>query len=187
MQNLVEITEEKHNVKLDLRYATTNNVCGVKMYNQARCFLHFKAEEKLIKASKIALNHGLRFKIFDGFRPFEAQKFMYEKFPEGFFSNPKTGAVPHCRGVAVDLTLIDAQNNELEMGSDFDEFSELAFHDCEKISDEAKKNRKLLFDIMQEAGWDFYSKEWWHYQLFDARKYEIVDDNNLQFLSEKEG
>src|SRR3989338_3098254 len=173
-KNLVEITPDKHNVVLDLRYATANNVCGIKMYKQARCFLHFEAEKKLAEAIKIAALQNLKFKIFDGLRPMQVQKFMYEKFSGDFISNPQTGSTPHCRGVAIDLTLIDVNGNELEMGSDFDEFSELAYHNCKKISAEAKKNRLLLFDIMQEAGFDFYSKEWWHYQLFEPRKYPIV-------------
>ncbi len=175
MHNLIEITQEKHGVLLDLRYASTNNVCGVKMYNEAKCFLHKDAEEKLRKAIEIAARYDLSFKIFDGFRPLEAQKFMYEKFSGDFVSNPQTGSTPHCRGVAIDLTLIDLRDRELEMGSDFDEFSPLAFHNCEEISEEAKKNRRLIFDIMQEAGFDFYSKEWWHYQLFEPRKYQVVD------------
>jgi D-alanyl-D-alanine dipeptidase len=175
MNNLIEITAKDFNISLDLKYASTNNVCDVKMYNEARCFLHKDAAFSLKKAVEIAKKHELRFKIFDGFRPLEVQKFMYEKFSGDFVSNPKTGSIPHCRGVAVDLTLIDKNDNEIEMGSDFDEFSELAFHNCEKISDEAKKNRQLLFDIMKKAGFDFYSKEWWHYQLFDARNYEIAE------------
>lgn len=175
MSNLVPITPQTHDLELDLRYATTNNVCNVKMYEKPLCFLHKEAEEKLKNAIKIAAKHNLRLKIFDAFRPLSVQKFMYEKFSGDFVSDPKTGAVPHCRGVAIDLTLIDKDQNELEMGSDFDEFSELAYHNCQKISANAQKNRKLLFDIMKEAGWDFYEKEWWHYQLFNARNYNISD------------
>ncbi len=182
MQDLIEITEEKYNVKLDLRYATLNNVCKVKMYNSARCFLHIEAAKKLEKATEIASLHNLRFKIFDGFRPFEVQKFMYQKFSGDFVSNPQTGSVPHCRGVAIDLTLIDENNQELEMGSDFDEFSKTAFHNCEEISVAAKKNRALLLKIMTEAGFDFYSKEWWHYQLFNPRNYKIAEIPDLSLI-----
>lgn len=166
-------------MQLDLRYASTNNVCGVEIYSHALCFLHKDAADALLRAIKIAAKHNLRFKIWDGFRPITAQKFMFDKFAVNgecdFISNPKTGSTPHCRGVAVDLTLIDANGKELEMGSDFDEFSDLAFHNCTRVSPIAKQNRELLFNIMKEAGWDFYSKEWWHYQLFDARKYPISE------------
>lgn len=184
IKDLIKITETEFNVKLDLRYATTNNVCNIKLYSAPICYLHKDAAEALQSAIKIAAKKNLRFKIFDGFRPIKVQQFMYEQFPDidgtgGFVSNPLTGSTPHCRGVAVDLTLIDEDGNELEMGSDFDEFTDLAFHNCERISPTAKKNRALLFDIMKEAGWDFYSKEWWHYQLFNARGFEIVEDDYL--------
>lgn len=177
---LVEIKKPEFNVELNLRYATANNVCGHKLYNQAICYLHKDAADALKKAITLAAAHNLRFKIFDGFRPISVQQYMYDKFPSddpsgGFISNPKTGSIPHCRGIAVDLTLIDTQGTELEMGSDFDEFSDLAFHDCTRISARAKQNRRLLFDIMEKAGWDFYSKEWWHYQLFKPREYAVID------------
>lgn len=186
-KDLVKITEEKFGVKIDLRYATSNNVCGEKLYKTSFCYLHKDAADAFLKAIAIAKNHNLKFKIFDAFRPIQVQKFMFDKFPDdgengGFVSNPKTGSTPHCRGVAIDLTLIDQDGNQLEMGSDFDEFSDLAFHNCEKISAKAKENRRLLFDIMKDAGFDFYSKEWWHYQLFEPRKYEIIETDGLTFF-----
>jgi D-alanyl-D-alanine dipeptidase len=179
MKNLIEITEKKFDVKLDLRYATKNNVCNVKLYSYPFCYLHESAIEPLEKAIKAAKNLGLKIKIWDAFRPFEIQKFMFEKFAhnpkfEGFISNPEGGATPHCRGVAIDMTLLDKSGKELEMGTDFDDFSELAFHNCHKISTEAQRNRLILLGLMSVAGWDFYSKEWWHYQLFKPREYPIV-------------
>ncbi len=184
MNNLKKITTTEFSIELDLRYATANNVCGIKLYREPLCYLHPNAAEALQKASKIAATYDLYFKIFDGFRPIKVQQFMFDKFPDdgengGFVSNPKTGSIPHCRGVAIDLTLVDKSGNELDMGSDFDEFTELAFHDCTNISPEAKGNRELLLKIMTEAGWDFYSKEWWHYQLFNARGYEVVTEDSL--------
>jgi len=178
MTKLVEITEEKFGVILDLRYATKNNVCNIPLYSKPLCLLHESAADGLKKAVLEAKNLGLKIKIFDGFRPMEVQQFMYDKFPSddpngGFVSNPKTGSTPHCRGVAIDLTLCDANGNELDMGTDFDEFSETAYHRCDKVSKEAQRNRLVLLGIMTLAGFDFYSKEWWHYQLFDARQYEI--------------
>lgn len=179
MKNLIEITEEKHGVILDLRYASSNNVCRQKLYAHPFCYLHEEAANKLCKAVDSAKKLGLKLKIFDGFRPIAVQRFMFAKFPSddpnsGFVSNPETGSIPHCRGIAVDLTLSDKEGNELPMGTDFDEFSDLAFHGCDKISVEAQKNRLLLLGLMTLAGFDFYSKEWWHYQLFNPRHYPIL-------------
>ena len=44
---------------------------------------------------------------------------------------------------------------------------------------EAQRNRLLLMGLMTAAGWDFYRNEWWHYQLFDARRYPLVSDADL--------
>ena len=179
MQNLIEITEKKFDVILDLRYATSNNVCGCKLYASPFCYLHEAAIPHFEQAIKSAKNLGLKLKIFDGFRPLEVQKYMFDKFPSddpkgGFISNPNGGVIPHCRGVAIDLTLTDLDGNELDMGTDFDEFSELAFHNCNEISATAQRNRLILLGLMTAAGFDFYSKEWWHYQLFKPREYEVV-------------
>jgi len=175
MQNLIEITEKNFDVILDLRYASDNNVCGHKLYAEPFCYLHEATIAPLQIAIKSAKNLGLKLKIFDGFRPLQVQKYMYEKFPGDFVSNPESGVVPHCRGVAIDLTLTDLDGNELEMGTDFDDFSDLAFHNCDKISTDAQRNRLLLLGLMSAAGFDFYSKEWWHYQLFKPREYPILN------------
>ena len=179
MQNLVKITAENFDVIFDLRYASDNNVCGHKLYAYPFCYMHEAAIAPLNRAIKSAKNLGLKLKIFDGFRPIEIQKYMFDKFPSedpngGFISNPDGGAIPHCHGVAIDLTLCDAQGNELDMGTDFDEFSDLAFHNCEKISAEAQRNRLILLGLMTAAGFDFYRNEWWHYQLFKPREYAIA-------------
>lgn len=179
MEDLVEITPEKFDVIFDLRYASLNNVCGVKLYSSPFAFLHPATIAPLNQAIKSAKNLGLKLKIFDTFRPIEVQQFMFDKFPSddptgGFISSPKNGVIPHCRGAAIDLTLCDFDGNELDMGTDFDEFTDLAFHNCEKISVSAQRNRLILLGIMSAAGFDFYSKEWWHYQLFNPRQYAVI-------------
>ena len=175
MKDLVEITEKEFDVILDIRYASKNNVCSHELYSRPFCYLH----KDLIDPFKKAITHAkllnLRFKIWDAYRPFEVQQYMYDKFPGDFVSNPKTGSVPHCRGLALDLTLIDQEGSELEMGSDFDEFSNLAHHNCNSISKTAIQNRLTLIGIMTIAGFDFYSKEWWHYQSFNPRKYPVIE------------
>jgi len=177
MNQLIDIKNQNLDIIFDIRYASTNNVCNIKLYNQPFCYLHQDCFEKLKIAIKIAKELDLKIKIFDSYRPVEVQKFMYNQFldKEGFISNPQGGVIPHCRGVAIDLTLTENNEKELEMGSDFDEFSDLAFHSCDKISKEARKNRLILLGIMTNAGFDFYQQEWWHYQLFNSRQYPIIE------------
>jgi zinc D-Ala-D-Ala dipeptidase len=176
MKDLVKISPENDfDVILDIRYAGANNVTRQKFYENDDCFLHQEAAQKLKNAVILAQEYDLKLKIFDGFRPLKAQEFLFAKFPDsGFVSDPKNGSIPHCRGIAVDLTLVDKNGKELEMGTDFDDFTELAFHSCKKLSGEAKKNRELLLKIMTKAGWDFFDNEWWHYQLFNPRSYKII-------------
>ncbi len=173
---LVELTEQE-GITLDLRYATENNVTGKAFYTRAACFLHEAAHQHLMESCQVARNMGYTLKVFDGFRPLEAQQFLWDNSPNPeFVSNPETGSCPHCRGVAVDLTLVDAEGKELDMGTGFDDFTESSFHSAANISHAAKRNRAILRGIMLYSGWDFYENEWWHYQLFDARSYPLLTD-----------
>ena len=174
MKNLVLI-DKSFGVEFDIRYASKNNVTEVAFYNNNLCYLHKDAASCLEKAVKLANSQGYKMKIFDCFRPLKAQQFLFDNFPSGdFVSNPKTGAVPHCRGIAIDLTLIDENGIELDMGTKFDDFSSKSYHANQEVSVEAQKNRFILMGIMLSAGWDFYKNEWWHYQLFNPRSYDII-------------
>lgn len=177
MFNLVEIRQPEFDVDLYLAYAMQDNFTGRPLYKSNICYLHEQAAILLQNAIKYAAILGLRLKIFDAYRPHEVQQELWNDYPDPtFLSNPETGAVPHCRGVAVDLTLIDKNSQELDMGSLFDEFNPRSFHGNMEISPEAQKNRYLLMGIMTTAGWDFYRNEWWHYQLFEPRKYPVIKD-----------
>lgn len=173
--SLVEIFEDKAGVVLDIRYGSEKNFTGEAVYQSQSCLLHEKAMGSLQHAIKLAKNIGLRLCILDGFRPFEAQEMLWNHTPNPkFLSNPKTGTHPHCRGIAVDLTLIDDKENTLDMGTDFDAFTEQSFHGDSSISEIAQQNRYLLLGIMVTAGWKPYMAEWWHYQLPDYEQYPVL-------------
>jgi len=173
---LVEITPRSHDVVLDLAYATARNFTGKPIYARAACFLHPDAQERLEKAIGLARALGLRFKIFDAFRPTEAQWVLWNHTPDpNFLADPRRGS-PHSRGVAIDLTLVDADGHEFDMGTGFDAFTALSYHANTEIPLPAQRNRFLLLGLMSAAGWDFYANEWWHYQLFDVRCYPLVSD-----------
>jgi D-alanyl-D-alanine dipeptidase len=174
---LVEITPQSHHVVLDLRYATADNFTGTPVYQpSARCFLHQDAAEKLTIAADLARIQGFGLRIFDAFRPAEAQQKLWNHTPDPEFLSPPERGSPHSRGVAVDLTLIDPNGHDLDMGTAFDAFTPLSHHANRDISPEAQRNRFLLLGIMSAAGWDFYKNEWWHYQLFNSRSYPVLTD-----------
>jgi len=181
MFNLVEIKLPEFDVDLYIAYATGDNFTGKPLYKSSNCFLHEDAAKCLQNSIKYASQLGLRLKVFDAYRPIEIQQELWDDNPDpNFISNPQTGAVTHCRGVAIDLNLIDKNGKELDMGTGFDAFTPLSFHGNIEISPDAQKNRHLLMGIMTSSGWDFYRNEWWHYQLFEPRKYPVIQDSEAK-------
>ena len=177
---LVKISTENHDIVLNIRYATENNFTGRPIYSRGCCYLHKDAEKLLIKSVVYAKNLGYKIKIFDAFRPSEAQRLLWNHTPDPkFLADPRHGS-PHSRGVAIDLTLIDENGQELEMGTEFDAFSPRSHHGNLDIPTSAQYNRYLLMGIMTTAGWDFYGYEWWHYQLHNAKNYPLLSDSTLE-------
>lgn len=173
---LVPVTPPEFDVELDIAYATSRNFTGAPIYRRAAAFLHPDAASALSRAISLARAQGLRLKIFDAFRPSEAQWKMWTHTPDPeFLADPRRGS-PHSRGAAVDLTLIDGSGAELDMGTAFDTFQKQSHHANTEVSAAAQRNRFLLLGLMTSAGWDFYRNEWWHYQLFDARRYPVLGD-----------
>jgi D-alanyl-D-alanine dipeptidase len=180
---LIEITPATHDVELDIAYASTHNLTGRPVYARAACYLHQEAEAKLCRAIDLARPLGLRLRIFDAFRPAEAQWVLWNARPDrDFLADPRRGS-PHSRGAAIDLTLVERGGGAaLDMGTAFDAFTLLSHHANTEIPLAAQRNRFTLLGLMSAAGWDFYGKEWWHYQLFDARsRYPLLSDSVLPF------
>lgn len=177
--SLVEITASEYDVEIALVYATADNLSNSPIYTHATCYLHEKAAELLKKAAYLAQPLGLRLKVFDAYRPSEAQWRLWNALPDPeFVADPRRGS-PHTRGVAVDLTLIDAQGRELEMGTGFDEAVPQSHHAATDISVAAQQNRFTLLGIMMAAGWDNYKNEWWHYQMFNSRDFPLIEQAQL--------
>ncbi|MCX7338889.1 MAG: D-alanyl-D-alanine dipeptidase [Alphaproteobacteria bacterium] len=171
--DLHEITEQTHDVILDLRYATTNNFVGEIIYDHARCFLHQDAIPRLEKAIILAARQGFRLKIFDAFRPQRSQEKLWAFCPNpDYVMDPAVGS-NHTRGLAIDLTLVDPSGSELDMGTPFDDFTTQSRHGAELLAD-IGANRYLLVGIMVSAGWGTITTEWWHYQLPGAKDYPLI-------------
>lgn len=171
-KNLVEIKQGDYDLAIALAYATPNNFTGAPVYgSKAGCYLNLEAASALKTSCDLAATLGYSFIIFDAFRPSEAQWKLWEHTPDPeFLADPRRGS-PHSMGAAVDLALVDMKTGEqLDFGTEFDAFTPLSHHGNQEVSAEAQRNRHLLMGIMTTAGWDFYRNEWWHYQLFNARK-----------------
>ncbi len=175
MDQLVEIIQVSPRIKLDIRYATSNNFTGKVIYSSPRCFLRRKTAERLHRVQLFLEKEGLGLKIFDGYRPLSAQKILWELFPNSaFVADPAIGS-KHNRGASVDLTLVDSRGLELPMPSEFDEFSERAERAYEGAPKEVLFNRDRLERAMKIEGFIPYEHEWWHFDDPDWENYPILD------------
>ncbi len=173
---LTPITPDSHGVELALAYATADNFTGRPIYRRALAYLRPEAAGCLARAGALAARQGLRFRLYDAFRPSEAQWALWAVCPDPtYVADPRRGS-PHTRGVAVDLTLIDRQGRALEMGTPFDSLDPASHHEAPGLAAEVERNRLLLLGIMTAAGFDWYVKEWWHYQLFRPRRLPVLSD-----------
>ena len=118
---------------------------------------------------------GLGLKVFDGYRPLSVQKKFWEIMPdERYVADPKKGS-RHNRGMAIDLTLVDSKGNELEMPSEYDDFSEKAHRDYVNTSEASMVNRKILEDVMVKYGFVPFATEWWHFDFKGWEDYGVMD------------
>ena len=174
---LILITEEQSSVVIDMAYATANNFTGNPVYLSQDCYLHPVAARQLQQATQLLAPLKMTLKIWDAYRTPAAQAELFRMMPDpDYVSDPETGICSHCRGVAVDVTIVDRHGRELDMGTEFDDFRPLAHHGNEQVSGEAQKNRLILAGVMSIAGFDSLTTEWWHYQLRDAENYPIIEN-----------
>lgn len=152
----------------DMKYATSDNFLKAKVYDCAECFLRLKTVKAMIEANETFMKMGYKIKIFDCYRPLDIQKKMWKIVPNpSYVADPAKGSI-HNRGGAVDITLVNSNGNELNMGTPFDFFGIEASHNYQNLSQEIKDNRKLLKNTMMEKGFNIIDSEWWHYNLKSA-------------------
>ncbi len=152
-------------IVVDLKYATTENFTGEIIYDFQEAYLRYGTVKKLAKAQEELHKQGLGLKIWDAYRPFSAQEKLWSVYPDGnYVANPAKGYTSHNLGNTVDITLVDMQGNELEMPTEFDNFTKAAHRDYSSTTETAKQNALLLQNIMEQYGFHGYKKEWWDYQ-----------------------
>ncbi|MCG9792455.1 M15 family metallopeptidase [Flavobacterium algicola] len=160
----------------DMKYATEDNFLKAKVYDCAECFLRLKTVKALVLVNKEFMKKGYRIQLFDCYRPLDIQKKMWEIVPNPkYVANPAKGSI-HNRGGAVDLTIVDANGKELDMGTKFDFFGIEASHNYTKVAAEVKKNRALLKKIMTAKYFNSFDSEWWHYNLKTALKDAVSNE-----------
>lgn len=161
-------------ITLDIRYATTDNFTHSKIYDCPRCLLRPEAAEAIIKANKALKPRGLTLKMFDCYRPRPYQQRLWDKVPNPNYVTPPTKGSMHSRGAAVDLTIVNAKGQELDMGTPYDFFGEEAHTDYTRLSAQVLENRNLLRKTLEAVGFKGIRTEWWHFS-YQKRNYPLSD------------
>jgi D-alanyl-D-alanine dipeptidase len=184
--------EETAEVKILLKYASSDNFMKENLYREFNsCYLHKDAFVKFQKAIQLLKESKSRrrFILYDCLRPRSIQYKLWEKVKgtskEPYVANPEKGSI-HNFGFALDLSLLDENGKELDMGTLFDDFTSLseptqekAFFKKGKLTPSQFANRKILRNILLQAGFEQRPNEWWHYDAFPAKfvkkRYTIVE------------
>lgn len=173
---LVDIQAYIPGIKVDLKYSTKENFVKLDVYGElTRCYLREEAAKKLKMAQALLQSEhpGWSMVVFDGVRPHHVQKIMWDSlnipFKRNYLAPPWEGSV-HNYGCAVDLSIVDENGQELDMGTPFDYFGKEAQPQLEgmmlaqgKLDSSQVANRKILRRIMKQAGFHDIQTEWWHF------------------------
>lgn len=162
-------------IYVELRYATENNFTGVKIYDFTEAYLRYGTVKKLAQVQKELKLQGYSLKIWDAYRPFEAQQKLWEVYPDpNYVANPANGMKKHNLGGTVDITMVAADGSVISMPTEFDDFSLKADRNYSDIdNEEAVNNVMILQNAMENNGFTGYQGEWWDYS--DTVEYEAVD------------
>ncbi|MGO8720962.1 MAG: M15 family metallopeptidase [Acidobacteriaceae bacterium] len=176
--DLVELIQLDPTIKLDIRYATTNNFLQTPVYTQARAFLQRPAAEALMRANRELKKYGYGVIVHDGYRPWYVTKIFWDATPDDkkiFVANPAKGSV-HNRGCAVDLSLYDLKTGkEVQMPSGYDEMTKRAYADYPGGTMGERARRDLLRRVMESQGFTVNPTEWWHFDYKDWKQYPILN------------
>lgn len=191
---LVDVQKMDSTILIDLKYSSTDNFLKADVYEDINhCFIQPDVAQKLSLAQMLlrAKYPDWSLKVFDGARPKSVQQKMWNMLQMpvsekvNYVSNPKNGSV-HNYGAAVDLTIVNESNEELDMGTAYDFFGEKSYP---KLEDELLKkgeltelqvsNRRLLREVMNKAGFRTLPTEWWHFNSCSRDeamiKYKLIE------------
>lgn len=171
-EDFARVSDHIPGIVVELRYATADNFTGQQIYTFQDAYLRYGTVKKLQAVQADLQEQGLSLKIWDAFRPTDAQFKLWEICPNpNYVANPNKGFSSHSRGNTVDVTLVYADGTELEMPTGFDDFSPLANRDYSDCTIKTADNAKLLENLMIQHGFSGYYGEWWHFS--DTAGYDV--------------
>jgi D-alanyl-D-alanine dipeptidase len=174
----VDLARLDTTIRLDIRYATSDNFLGRPVYRSARAVLCRPAAEALVRAHRLLLQRGYGILVFDGYRPWSVTKLFWDSTPperRAFVANPARGS-RHNRGCAVDCSLVDrTTGKEVPMPSAYDEFTERAGSDYGGGTEDERAARNLLRAAMEQEGFAVEPLEWWHFDFAGWESFPLYD------------
>ncbi|MFH8135775.1 D-alanyl-D-alanine dipeptidase [Pantoea osteomyelitidis] len=173
---LIDVAEKFPQLHIDMKYATSDNITGQPIYSIAKCLLHADAAVALGKSIEIARVAGFSLLVLDAYRPQKAQELLWHACPDQDYVVPLSQGSNHTRGTAIDVTLMDADGQILDMGTGFDEMDELSHPYHPSLAQAFQRNRLLLNAVMFGGGFTGIATEWWHFELPKAADYPLIND-----------
>ncbi len=174
--DLIEVAKLDPRIKLDIRYATSDDFLSTPVYTSARAFLQRPAAEALLRAHRDLTSLGYGLLIFDAYRPWYVTKIFWDATPADkhkFVANPAQGS-RHNRGCAVNLTLYDLQTGkEVPMPGVYDEMSKRSYPDYPGGTPAERAHRQVLRTAMEKQGFTVFETEWWHFDYKDWPRYAL--------------
>ena len=167
-------------LRVALRYETAANFMGRDMYSPLDCAWAHRVAVDGLREAMVWLARQRRdahLCVLDALRPQRVQEAMWDAL-EGtplteYLASPERGSI-HSFGMAIDATLIDVDGQEFDMGTSFDEMTELshptleaAFLRAGALNDHQVSNRHLLREAMLRGGFHGIGTEWWHFDCGD--------------------
>ena len=195
---LVDLEAFDERILIYLKYASEDNFMHQQLYDTIRQL--FIQKEVAVRLSAVqdyldSLNPGYRLLVYDGVRPVQVQKEMWDALDSipplnrgKFVSNPALGSV-HNFGAAVDLTIADKFGKPLDMGAGYDDFRPIAFPSKEahflktgELSKQQWENRRLLRKVMRSQKFSNIPSEWWHFNAYSritaSHRYQLLDSES---------
>ena len=175
---LVDLRLVDPTIVIELRYATTRNIMGRPLYPpDMPALVRPSVAAKLIKAQSELQPRGYRLKIWDAYRPKAAHDQLWQLYPNRkYVGNPTDGVGSlHTWGVAVDATLVDEKGRDVQMPTDFDEFTPAAMLHYTGRDPFVKGHLVTLQRAMARAGFLGMRTEWWHFISKGWTKYRPID------------
>src|SRR5262249_1476166 len=174
--DLVELTKLDPTIRLQVRYATTNNFLGTVFYTEPRAFMQRPAAEAVVRANQKLKAMGYGLLVHDAYRPWYITKVFWDATPDDkklFVADPSKGS-RHNRGCAVDLSLYDLSTGKpVDMVSTYDETTDRAYPNYRGGTSLQRWHRDLLRAAMEAEGFTVYEAEWWHFDYKDWQRYHI--------------